>query len=312
MISTRINLIILTTLFSTVCAAQEVHKDYFQISESAFAKLSEAKYCDAMHDFEIMVKHGSELTFAWDNINAARAHSMCGNVESANKFLKTAIKKGKWDDINVIFEDTLLSNLRASKYWESLRGLAVKTKEKKTKNIDIKLQNQLSEILTSDQATRIALDSLARLENEKQQIEVLLEKMIFQDSINQAFVVDYLRSNGWPKEEKVCEIGTDALFFTVQHASPEIQKELLPTILKAAKKNARLARYAPLLIDRIKVREGKPQIYGTQYFYNPETDRAEFFPIEDKKNINELRRKMGYEPIEYFAQYFEIYWDTNK
>ncbi len=53
------------------------------------------------------------------------------------------------------------------------------------------------------------------------------------------------------------------------------------------------------LTDRIKVLKGLPQIYGTQY-KNANAGRISFFDIEDMKNVDKRRKKLG---METFAQY---------
>ena len=53
------------------------------------------------------------------------------------------------------------------------------------------------------------------------------------------------------------------------------------------------------------MRQGKNQIYGSQVV-NSKTGELVFYPIEDEKNVNIRRAKVGLQPIEEYAKYFGI------
>lgn len=60
-----------------------------------------------------------------------------------------------------------------------------------------------------------------------------------------------------------------------------------------------------MMQDRILMREGKKQIYGSQVVYN-KTGEQIFYPIEDETNVNIRREKVGLQPLEEYAKYFGI------
>ena len=53
------------------------------------------------------------------------------------------------------------------------------------------------------------------------------------------------------------------------------------------------------------MRQGKKQIYGSQVVYDKQ-GAPMFYPIEDEKNVNTRRAKMGLQPIEEYAKFFGI------
>jgi hypothetical protein len=53
------------------------------------------------------------------------------------------------------------------------------------------------------------------------------------------------------------------------------------------------------------MRQGKKQIYGSQVVFS-KTGEPEFYPIDDEKNVNIRRKKVGMQPIEEYAKYFGI------
>jgi len=53
------------------------------------------------------------------------------------------------------------------------------------------------------------------------------------------------------------------------------------------------------------MRQGKNQLYGSQVVYS-KTGEQMFYPIEDEKNVNIRRAKMGLQPLEEYAKLFGI------
>jgi hypothetical protein len=60
-----------------------------------------------------------------------------------------------------------------------------------------------------------------------------------------------------------------------------------------------------MLQDRVLMRQGKKQIYGSQVVFN-KTGEPVFYPIEDERNVNARRKKVGLEPLEEYAKFFGI------
>ena len=111
------------------------------------------------------------------------------------------------------------------------------------------------------------------------------------------------------------EEGSQNFWLMVQHSdhNPNFQKEILDKMkAQVEKQNAKPSNYA-LLVDRVNLNTGKPQIYGTQVDYN--IDIAQAFPknLADSANVNERRKSIGLGPLEeYLNQMTLINFEINK
>lgn len=87
------------------------------------------------------------------------------------------------------------------------------------------------------------------------------------DIDNMAFLKTVIAEYGWPGHDLVGEdVATSAWLFA-QHADrdPEFQRERLPLPEAAAQAGqARLQDWA-CLVNRVRVADGRPQLYGSQY-----------------------------------------------
>jgi len=61
-----------------------------------------------------------------------------------------------------------------------------------------------------------------------------------------------------------------------------------------------------LLEDRVLVREGNAQIYGTQLKRNQETGALELEPITDEANVDKRRAEMGMESLADYLKRFDL------
>jgi hypothetical protein len=124
------------------------------------------------------------------------------------------------------------------------------------------------------------------------------------DAANTTRLREIVAKHGWPDLALVGHDGAEAAFTLLQHAEYAVQKEIYP-LLEAAYESKRAAgqSYA-LLTDRILVREGKPQIYGTQARPTEEWVNGEpiFFEIEDEANVDRRRAEVGMQPVTEYAE----------
>ena len=65
------------------------------------------------------------------------------------------------------------------------------------------------------------------------------------------------------------------------------------------------------MTDRVRVAQGKPQVYGTQFWRGPGgTGPLVAHPIDDEAEVDERRAAVGLEPLAvYGAQLRELYGD---
>lgn len=73
---------------------------------------------------------------------------------------------------------------------------------------------------------------------------------------------------GWPTHNLVGEQAANAAWLLAQHSDhfPSFQKRCLKLLKKAVMKNQASKEDLAYLTDRVLVRRGKKQVYGTQFF----------------------------------------------
>lgn len=110
---------------------------------------------------------------------------------------------------------------------------------------------------------------------------------------------------GWPGRRLVGEDGAHAAWLLAQHSDhdPEFQRRCLGLLEDAvARKDAAGDCYAYLL-DRVRVNDGRPQLYGTQF---RRTDvGVEALPIEDPEHVDERRAALGMMSLAEYAEGFK-------
>src|SRR5687768_7045401 len=70
--------------------------------------------------------------------------------------------------------------------------------------------------------------------------------------------------HGWPSRKLVGAAASHGAWLLVQHSTLEIQKKCLE-LIKQLSTDENDQRQLAYLTDRVRMREDKPQIYGTQY-----------------------------------------------
>jgi hypothetical protein len=105
---------------------------------------------------------------------------------------------------------------------------------------------------------------------------------------------EIIEQRGWPGRTLVGERGARAAWLILEHASayPQLMRGGLAMIRDAAARGEVSAAEVAVLEDRIRILEGRPQLYGTQYDWD---DRGEMspLPIEDPKQVDERRLAIG-------------------
>jgi GNAT superfamily N-acetyltransferase len=106
---------------------------------------------------------------------------------------------------------------------------------------------------------------------------------------------EIVAEHGWPGVSLVGEEGADAAWLIAQHADRQLdlQRELLPLLAHAARIGEAKPSHLAYLTDRVRMNEGRPQVYGTQIADAAGTP----WPIEDPDGVDERRRALGLGPL---------------
>ncbi|MYM37698.1 hypothetical protein GTP38_25605 [Duganella sp. FT94W] len=126
-------------------------------------------------------------------------------------------------------------------------------------------------------------------QKEKDKIEVEISDT---DEANQRELEHLLSQCGWPGMLDKKRAAFSA-FLIIQHAPLDYQLKHFEMV-KAANGRGEISNDKFVwLVDRILVKQGKPQLYGTEFEYGSN----KLAPIMDPKNLNARRKKMGLSPI---------------
>lgn len=124
------------------------------------------------------------------------------------------------------------------------------------------------------------------------------------DIVNTEKLKKIIHDYGFPTLEMVGHDAMNGVFYIIQH-SPDIafQEEMLPNIKKAVENGELDADTYAYLYDRINVRKGKKQRFGTQIeSIKFEGKALTFYPIEDSLNIDQRRMKYEMEPFRLYKK----------
>lgn len=180
---------------------------------------------------------------------------------------------------------------------------------------------------------QISLDSILKLDqNARNQIDRVLKDMEFQDSIlsvvglslpqflqqtmekqamqdeqNLAWIKELIQKYGYPGKTMVGEKHAEVAWLVIQHSGQDDLKLFLPLIKKAYQHG----EIAPICYakskDRVLIGDRKPQLFGTQLYFNIESQSYAIYQIKFKKKLNKRRIKLGLDSIElYLYENFDL------
>ena len=123
------------------------------------------------------------------------------------------------------------------------------------------------------------------------------------DSSNTAWLKDYVSRWGWPRSTQLGAEAVRTAFLIVQHAVHDtaFMRAMLPAIHESYRRGDLDGGAVAMLTDRLEVKAGRPQIYGTQLSLRD--NRWVLDPIIDSLRVDERRKTMGLPPL---AEYLRL------
>ena len=154
---------------------------------------------------------------------------------------------------------------------------------------DLAQKHYLEWIFERDQYDRMLwfLASIKRRES-PERIEMLARRAMDTDSTNLQLVSQILSESGYPRKSKVGDFATQTVWMIIQHSDLGRIKQFLPQLEEAVRQGDLSPAYVAATKDRIDIREGRPQKYGTQFNC----------PLLDSLHVNEWRQEVGLPPID--------------
>lgn len=96
----------------------------------------------------------------------------------------------------------------------------------------------------------------------------------------------------------------------MQHADLKTQQKYYLLVEKAFNERNLPAFLYSQFIDRVRLREGKKQLYGNQYAWKPNSNEMYILPLIDPDNIDKRRLKIRLGHFAYFLQGQGMTWDV--
>lgn len=132
------------------------------------------------------------------------------------------------------------------------------------------------------------------------------------DSINLIKVKKILDERGWLGADIIGNQGNSTLFLVIQHSDIETQEKYLPMMREAVSKGNARASSLALLEDRVALRKGGKQIYGSQVGRDQETGEYYVLPLVDPDNVDKRRAEVGLGTIQDYISNWGMTWDVEE
>lgn len=171
----------------------------------------------------------------------------------------------------------------------------------------------LFKVDASDQQYRNQIDAVKEKHGaESQVMKELFGKMRNVDSLNTIIVSGIIDKYGWLGAREIGEQCNVTLFFVIQHAELAHQDKYLPVLRNAVKNGNARATDLALLEDRVALKHGQPQIYGSQVIWNMKENSNVVAPLADPENVDKRRASIGLGPLSEYVSEFGIEWNVEK
>jgi len=276
---------------------------YRSTIQEAYNQYKQKQYKAAAATYETAFKlHTPERT---DLYNAACAFALDGQTDKAFKYLTKTVAKN-YTNFKHLTTDPDFATIRADKRWLPLVN---KVKENKLAS-EVKygpVRKSLATVLEEDQKYRLMIDSVInKFGGQSAEFRNLVQQIHKTDSVNLQKVTGVIDKFGWLGPDEVGNEAAMAIFLVIQHADSATQVKYLPIMREAVKNGKALSQNLALLEDRVLLKQGKKQIYGSQVITDSLTQKPIFSPIEDELNVNKRRAAVGLEPLEDYAKRMRV------
>lgn len=288
---------------------------YFELVKKAKSLYEAQDYQQSAEKYKAAFDQLDGKAYFNDRYNAACSYALAKDVENSfyHLFYLAENPNVKYRNLKHISTDTDLEILYADERWNKLIEMVKANKQEYEKDLDQPLVAQLDTIYQLDQNYRRQISEIEKkYGRSSEQMKAHWKLIQKTDSLNLIKVKKILDERGWLSPKIIGKRGNSTLFLVVQHADLETQQKYLPMMREAVKLgNARGSSLA-LLEDRVALRQGKRQIYGSQIGRDSETGEYYVSPLIEPENVNKRRAEVGLGKIEVYIKHWDMTWDLEK
>lgn len=240
--------------------------------------------------------------------NAACSSALAGMNREAIRYLALSVEKG-WINVSHMKNDSDLNSLHKAEEWKGILSNAQANLDEYEKDLDKPLKDKLEKIYIRDQTLRqLYRDAEEKFGKDSDEMQYFWQLVSEEDRKNEKEVIAIIDSVGWPGKSRVGGKANAATWLVIQHAPLEIQEKYLPLLRKSVMKGESRGSDLALLEDRIQMRNGLPQTYGSQVITDEETGSQKVYEIKDPEYVNQRRASVGLGPIQDYLRRWEIEW----
>lgn len=302
--------IVLSLLLSMAGIAQDEAR-YEELIKTAFALYEQKDYKGSAETYSKAFEANGWKGYQGDRYNAACSWALAGMADSAFFQLNRIAEKMNYTNLAHILKDSDLNSLHTDKRWGEVIGLIKANKDLAEANYDKPLVTLLDSIHNEDQGLRQQIGEVeAQYGRDSQEMKELWREMARKDSMNLIVVERILNERGWLGPDVVGPTGSSTLFLVIQHADLATQEKYLPMMREAVTNGKASGSHLALLEDRVLIRNGKRQLYGSQIGLHKETGEHYVSPLEDPDHVDERRASVGLGPLADYINRWNMKWDV--
>jgi hypothetical protein len=286
-------------------------------SYSYYIRLGEQYYIDSQylrsaHAYAFAFAVDMDSIQARDEYNAACSWALAGKKDTAFYMLDKAAT-AQYNVYNHTMMDPDLQSLHDDPQWLRVTQAIKYNRDKPEMNnghFNEKLVAVLDTVFQDDQGLRLQEDAMEKkYKPNSKEIRDIWRAVAAKDSIDLIKVSRILNTYGWLGPDIVGGDGSVALFAVIQHSDLKTQEKYLPMMRKAVEEKEADAGNFALLEDRVALREGKKQIYGSQISMDS-VGNAWVAPLEDPDNVDKRRASVGLGPLADYVKYWNLTWNV--
>ena len=282
--------------------------EYFKKIEIADSLYHDKEYLRSAQAYSDAFLFNNQGFSIGHKYQAACAWAMAGKVDSAILNLNKEIEVG-FNDYDKLKNEKALSVLHRHKDWPEIKNTVKQNQLAENKKLgkykDIK--PRLEKIHVLDQMYRTNhMETWQKFGDKSPEMRSLLQKMIKQDQANLKYVSEILDKYGWISYDTIGFKANQTLFLVIQHSDSTTQEKYLPLLKQAVKDNRAFGHDLALLEDRVLIKRGSKQIYGSQIHCDSAGKNCWILPIEDEINVDKRRAEVGLQPLAEYVKTWNI------
>lgn len=152
---------------------------------------------------------------------------------------------------------------------------------------------------------QVVLEEVYKVDQEIRATNIDFPTFVKKGHENLEKVISLIEKCGMPTLQEVNQQQMDAIWLVLHHApQKEYMKKYLPQLKQAAKNGDIKWNALATIIDRVRMNDGEPQLYGSQI------SKGKLYDLEEPEYVDQRREEMGMESLKVYLRQFNIRFDV--